>query len=241
MTAPQQASNEPAPDQPAAPIRVVLADDQALVRAGIRVLVETQADITVVGEAEDGQAAVALATSLRPDVVLMDIRMPGLDGLAATRLITADPEAARTHVVMLTTFDLDEYVFEALRLGAAGFLVKNSEPEELVRGVRAAAAGDALLTPAITRRLIAEYAQRTKPAPAAAAGLAALTEREREVLALVGSGLSNDEIAATLVVSPFTAKTHVSRVMLKLGVRDRAGLVVLAYETGIVRPGWDAS
>ncbi|TVT34828.1 response regulator transcription factor [Amycolatopsis rhizosphaerae] len=222
----------------AAPIRVVLADDQALLRAGVRLLLETQPDLTVVGEAEDGEAAVALVTRLLPDVVLMDIRMPGLDGLAAARRITADPGLSGTHVVILTTFDLDEYVFEALRLGAAGFLVKNSEPDELVRGVRAAAAGDALLAPGVTRRLIAEYARRAKPAHAAAAGLAALTEREREVLVLVGLGLSNDEIAARLVVSPLTVKTHVSRTMTKLAVRDRVGLVVLAYETGLVRPGW---
>lgn len=227
--------------QPVSPIRVVLADDQALLRAGIRVLLETQPDIAVVGEAEDGETAIALVTDLRPDVVLMDIRMPGLDGLAATRRITADPELSKTHVVMLTTFDLDEYVFEALRLGAAGFLVKNSEPDELVRGVRAAAAGNALLTPEITRRLIAEYAQRAKPVPAAAACLTELTEREREVLTLVGLGLSNDDIAARLTVSPLTAKTHVSRIMLKLSVRDRVGLVVLAYETGLVRPGWAVS
>lgn len=227
-------------DRSSAQIRVVLADDQLLIRAGIRVLLETQPDIAVVGDAEDGEAALALVAVLRPDVVLMDIRMPGLDGLAATRRITADPEFAGTHVVMLTTFDLDEYVFEALRLGAAGFLVKNSEPEELVRGVRAAAAGDALLTPDVTRRLIAEYSARARTVPAAVVGLDALTEREREVLTLVGSELSNAEIAARLVVSPLTAKTHVSRIMLKLSVRDRVGLVVLAYETGLVRPGWAA-
>ncbi|WP_037361015.1 response regulator transcription factor [Amycolatopsis orientalis] len=227
--------------QPTPPIRVVLADDQALLRAGIRVLLETQPDIAVVGEAGDGEAAIALTTRLRPDVVLMDIRMPGLDGLAAAKRIAAGPDSSGTRVVILTTFDLDEYVFEALRIGAAGFLVKNSEPDELVRGVRAAAAGDALLAPGVTRRLIAEYSQRAKPAPAAAAGLSALTEREREVLVLVGLGLSNDDIAARLVVSPLTAKTHVSRIMLKLAVRDRVGLVVLAYETGLVRPGWTVS
>ncbi|GLY66439.1 response regulator [Amycolatopsis taiwanensis] len=228
------------PSDAPAPIRVVLADDQALMRAGVRVLLETQPDIAVVGEAGDGEAALALLTRLKPDVVLMDIRMPQLDGLAATRRITADPALAGIHVVMLTTFDLDEYVFEAMRLGAAGFLVKNSEPDELVRGVRAAAAGNALLAPEITRRLIAEFARRAKPAPTAAAGLATLTEREREVLVLVGLGLSNDEIAARLVVSPSTAKTHVSHIMVKLAVRDRVGLVVLAYETGLVRPGWVA-
>ncbi|WP_432854763.1 response regulator [Amycolatopsis sp. CA-161197] len=220
------------------PIRVVLADDQALVRAGIRVLLETRPDLVVVGEAGDGETALALVRALRPDVVLMDIRMPGLDGLAATARIAADPACGATRVVMLTTFDLDEYVFEALRRGAAGFLVKNSEPDELARGVRAAAAGDALLAPGVTRRLIAEYAARTKPAPAAAAAIAALTERERQVLTLAGAGLSNADIAARLLVSPLTAKTHVSRIMGKLSVRDRAGLVVLAYETGLVRPGW---
>ncbi|MFF4597261.1 response regulator [Amycolatopsis sp. NPDC001319] len=220
------------------PIRVVLADDQALVRAGIRVLLETRPDLVVVGEAGDGETALALVRALRPDVVLMDIRMPGLDGLAAIARIAADPACGATRVVMLTTFDLDEYVFEALRRGAAGFLVKNSEPDELARGVRAAAAGDALLAPGVTRRLIAEYAARTKPAPAAAAAIAALTERERQVLTLAGAGLSNADIAARLLVSPLTAKTHVSRIMGKLSVRDRAGLVVLAYETGLVRPGW---
>ncbi|WP_020660780.1 response regulator transcription factor [Amycolatopsis benzoatilytica] len=222
------------------PVRVVLADDQVLVRAGIRVLLETRPDLVVAGEADDGETALKLVRELRPDVVLMDIRMPGLDGLAATRRIAADPRCAATRVVMLTTFDLDEYVFEALRQGAAGFLVKNSEPDELVRGVRAAAAGDALLAPGVARRLIAEYAARRRPVPAAAAAIAALTEREREVLALAGTGLSNADIAARLRVSPLTAKTHVSRIMGKLSVRDRAGLVVLAYETGLVRPGWTA-
>ncbi|GAA1026207.1 MULTISPECIES: response regulator transcription factor [Amycolatopsis] len=223
-----------------APVRVVLADDQALVRAGIRVLLETCPDLVVAGEADDGETALNLVRELRPDVVLMDIRMPGLDGLAATGQIASDPRCGGTRVVMLTTFDLDEYVFEALRRGAAGFLVKNSEPDELVRGVRAAAAGDALLAPGVTRRLITEYAARTKPVPSAAAALAALTGRERQVLALAGTGLSNADIAARLRVSPLTAKTHVSRIMGKLAVRDRAGLVVLAYETGLVRPGWAA-
>ena len=225
-----------APDR----IRVVLADDQVLVRAGIRILLETSPDVTVVGEADDGESALALVRELRPDVVLMDIRMPGLDGLAATARIAADPRCDGTRVVMLTTFDLDEYVFEALRQGAAGFLVKNSEPDELVRGVRAAAAGDALLAPGVARQLIAEYAARTKPVPSAETLIAALTEREREVLALVGAGLSNTDIAARLGVRPLTAKTHVSRIMGKLSARDRAGLVVLAYETGLVRPGWTA-
>lgn len=222
------------------PVRVVLADDQVLVRTGIRVLLETRPDLAVVGEAADGETALGLVRELRPDVVLMDIRMPGFDGLAATGRIAADPRCGGTCVVMLTTFDLDEYVFEALRRGAAGFLVKNSEPDELVRGVRAAAAGNALLDPGVARRLITEYAARTKPVPSAAATLGALTERERQVLALAGTGLSNADIAARLRVSPLTAKTHVSRIMGKLAVRDRAGLVVLAYETGLVRPGWAA-
>jgi DNA-binding NarL/FixJ family response regulator len=221
-------------------ISVLLADDQVLVRAGIGAILEIEPDIEVVGEADDGAAAVALATRLRPDVVLMDIRMPGVDGLAATRLIGADPGLGGVHVVMLSTFDLDEYVLEAMRLGAAGFLVKNSEPDELVRGVRAAATGDALLSPGVTRRLIESYvrAAGTRPAPEVMARLAALTDRERTVLTLVGRGLSNAEIAERLVISPFTAKTHVSRTMLKLGARDRAQLVVMAYESGMVRPGW---
>ncbi|HET8660565.1 MAG TPA: response regulator transcription factor [Micromonosporaceae bacterium] len=218
-------------------IRVLIADDQALVRAGFRALLDAEPDIEVVGEAADGAAALRLARQTVPQVVLMDIRMPGLDGLAATRAIAADPALAGTRIVILTTFDLDEYVFEALRSGAAGFLVKDTEPVELLRGVRAVAAGDALLSPGVTRQLIAEFAARAK-APVAPAALGALTEREREVVALVGAGLSNEEIAARLVVSPATAKTHVSRAMVKLGARDRAQLVVFAYEAGLVRPGW---
>ncbi|MFF9011904.1 response regulator [Streptomyces sp. NPDC014870] len=218
-------------------IRVLLADDQSLVRAGFRALLDAQRDIEVTGEAADGEEAAAKARELRPDVVLMDIRMPRLDGLAATRAITADPGLGAVKVVMLTTFELDEYVFEAIRSGASGFLVKDTEPEELVRAVRAVVDGDALLSPGVTRRLIEEFAARSKP-PAAVRGLAELTEREREVMALVGVGLSNEEIARRLVVSPLTAKTHVSRAMVKLGARDRAQLVVLAYESGLVRPGW---
>ncbi|MFD8386525.1 response regulator [Streptomyces sp. NPDC059679] len=218
-------------------IRVVLADDQVLVRAGFRALLDAQPDIEVVGEAADGERAAAQVREVRPDVVLMDIRMPQLDGLAATRRITEDPALAEVKVVMLTTFELDEYVFEAIRSGASGFLVKDTEPEELLRAVRAVVAGDALLSPGVTRRLIAEFAARSKE-PAPGAVLAELTEREREVMALVGIGLSNEEIARRLVVSPLTAKTHVSRTMIKLGARDRAQLVVLAYESGLVRPGW---
>ncbi|WP_186778152.1 response regulator transcription factor [Streptomyces salinarius] len=218
-------------------IRVLLADDQSLVRAGFRALLDAQPDIEVVAEAADGEEAVRSIRELRPDVVLMDIRMPLLDGLAATREVTGDPGLNDVKVVMLTTFELDEYVFEAIRSGASGFLVKDTEPEELLRAVRAVVGGDALLSPGVTRRLIAEFAARSKE-PAAAAEMARLTEREREVMALVGIGLSNEEIARRLVVSPLTAKTHVSRTMVKLGARDRAQLVVLAYESGLVRPGW---
>ena len=220
-------------------IGVVLADDQALLRAGLRALLDAEPDITVLGEASDGREALDLVRDLHPDVVLMDIRMPGTDGLEATRLIAAEPALAATRVVVLTTFDLDEYVFEAIRAGASGFLVKDTEPTELLRAVRAVAAGDALLSPRVTRRLIGEFATRSRPsAGRAAERLAPLTDREREVVALVGEGLSNDEIADRLVVSPATAKTHVSRAMVKLQVRDRAHLVVLAYESGLVRPGW---
>src|SRR6266508_1392462 len=221
-------------------IRVLLADDQALVRAGFRALLDAQDDIVVVGEAADGAEAVRLTVEHRPDVVLMDIRMPVLDGLAATRQIVNDPRCADVRIVILTTFDLDEYVFEALRLGASGFLVKDTEPVDLLRGIRAVASGDALLSPGVTRRLIAEFATRSRPvrATGGAPRLDALTEREREVMALVAAGLSNEEIAARLVVSPATAKTHVSRAMVKLGARDRAQLVVFAYEAGLVRPGW---
>jgi DNA-binding NarL/FixJ family response regulator len=218
-------------------IRVLLADDQSLVRAGFRALLDAQPDIEVAGEAADGEEALRRVRELRPHVVLMDIRMPLLDGLAATRRITGDTDLADVRVVMLTTFELDEYVFEAIRAGASGFLVKDTEPEELLRAVRAVVDGDALLSPGVTRRLIAEFAARSKE-PEAMASLTALTEREREVMALVGIGLSNEEIARRLVVSPLTAKTHVSRAMVKLGARDRAQLVVLAYESGLVRPGW---
>lgn len=218
-------------------IRVVLADDQALVRAGFRALLDAEPDIEVVGEATDGAHAVRLAHQVRPDVVLMDIRMPGVDGLAATRQIAADPALSGVRIVILTTFELDEYVAEALRVGAAGFLVKDTEPAELVRGVRVVAAGDGLLSPSVTRRVIEQFTVRAA-SPAPPRQLADLTDREREVVALAGAGLSNDEIAGRLVVSPATAKTHVSRAMVKLGARDRAQLVVFAYEAGLVRPGW---
>lgn len=218
-------------------IRVLLVDDQALLRSGLRALLDAEPDITVVGEAGDGAEGVRLAGELVPDVVLMDIRMPGVDGLTATKAITDDDRLSDVHIVILTTFELDEYIFEALRSGASGFLVKDTEPAELVRAVRAVAAGDALLSPGVTRRLIGEFASRSR-ATRGPDALAALTEREREVVALVGEGLSNDDIAGRLVVSPATAKTHVSRAMVKLQVRDRAQLVVLAYETGLVRPGW---
>ena len=218
-------------------IEVLLADDQALVRAGFSALLDAQDEIEVVGEAQDGEEATALAAELVPDVILMDIRMPRCDGLEATRRITRDPALSRIRIVILTTFELDEYVFEAIRCGASGFLVKDTRPADLLEAVRVVAGGDALLSPGVTRRLIAEFATRAKlPPDSAARGV--LTEREREVMALAASGLSNDEIAAELVVSPATAKTHVSRAMIKLGARDRAQLVVAAYESGLVRPGW---
>ena len=246
-------------------IRVLLADDQALVRAGFRALLESADDISVVAEAQNGGAAVALVRELTPDVVLMDLNMPEVDGLTATGRITADPSLAAVKVVVLTTFDDDEHVFAALRAGASGFLVKDIEPEELLQAVRVVARGDALLAPSVTRSLIAAFARQPAQAPAAPAaaaadagpgaprapsgdaravarqvGLASLTDREREVVALVAAGLSNDEIAARLVVSPLTAKTHVSRSMTKLAARDRAQLVVIAYEHGLAEPGGPA-
>jgi DNA-binding NarL/FixJ family response regulator len=220
-----------------AAIRVLLADDQALVRAGFRALLDASDGITVVGEAADGAEAVRLAVEVLPDVVLMDVRMPSVDGLEATRRIAADPRLAEVRVVILTTFELDEYVFEALRAGASGFLLKDTEPVELLRAVQVVAAGEALLSPSVTRRLVEEYATRSRTAPLAAE-LSRLTDREREVVALAAEGLTNEQIATRLVVSPATSKTHVSRAMVKLGVRDRAQLVVLAYESGLVKPGW---
>jgi len=218
-------------------IRVLLADDQALVRGGFRALLDAEPDLTVVGEASTGDEAVRLALELLPDVVLMDIRMPGTDGLAATRRIVAEPRAAGVRVVVVTTFELDEYVTEAIRGGASGFLVKDTEPADLLRAVRVVAAGDALLSPTVTRRLLATVARATREVTEAPA-LADLTPREREVLVLVAEGLSNDEIGERLFLSPLTVKTHVLRAATKLGARDRAQMVVVAYESGVVRPGW---
>jgi len=218
-------------------IRVGLADDQALVRSGFASLLDAEDDISVVGAVGDGFAAVRLAREQRPDVVLMDIRMPGLDGIAATREIARDPALADVHVLVLTTFGLDEYIFDALRAGAAGFLIKDTDAGELIRAVRVIASGDGLLSPGVTRTLIAEFALRAR-SPAPPPGLAELTAREREVVGLVASGLSNEDIAHRIYVSQSTVKTHVARSMTKLGARDRAQLVVIAYESGLVRPGW---
>jgi DNA-binding NarL/FixJ family response regulator len=216
--------------------RVLIADDQDAVRGGFAALIAAQEETEVVGEASSGRQAVDLARRVFPHVVLMDIRMPVMDGLEATRLICADPNLARTRVLVLTTFDLDEYVYGALRAGASGFILKDARPRELLEAIEVVAAGDALLAPTVTRRLIAEFAARRDPGQPPAA-LAELTGREREVLGLVARGLSNAEIAGRLVISPLTSKTHVSNVLRKLGCRDRAALVALAYESGLVTPG----
>jgi DNA-binding NarL/FixJ family response regulator len=218
-------------------IRVLLADDQHLIRAGFRALLEAEEDIDVVGDAATGRQAVELALATAPDVVLMDIRMPDGDGLWATEQIVREPSLAQTHIVIVTTFELDEYVAQAITAGASGFLVKDTEPVDLIRAVHVAAAGDALLSPSVTKRLLERVAGGLKPAPPAAE-LGALTDREREVLTLVGQGLTNGEIGEKLFLSPLTAKTHVSRIMTKLDARDRVHLVVVAYETGLVQPGW---
>ncbi|KQQ50227.1 MULTISPECIES: response regulator transcription factor [unclassified Plantibacter] len=217
-------------------IRVVVADDQALIRGGFRALLDAEPDIAVVGEAATGDAALELVRREHPDVVLMDIRMPGGDGLAATELIVADPALGSTRIIVVTTFELDEYVAQAIRAGASGFLVKDTEPAELIRAVRVVASGDALLSPGVTRRLLTQVAG-VIAAPLDDAAIVGLTEREREVLALVGRGLTNEEIGGALFLSPLTAKTHVSRIMSKLAARDRVRLVVIAYETGLVSPG----
>jgi DNA-binding NarL/FixJ family response regulator len=218
-------------------IRVLVADDQALVRGGFRMLVDSAPDLEAVGEASNGVEAVSLARETSPDVVLMDIRMPLMDGIDATRAIVADPKTAEARIIILTTFDLDEYVYEALRAGASGFLLKDTDPEALLDAVRVVAAGEALLAPSVTRRLIAEFARKPAHVRSSLAELGLLTEREREVFQLVAHGLSNGEIATKLFISPATAKTHVSRVTMKLGARDRAQLVAQAYESGFVTPG----
>lgn len=222
-------------------IRVVLADDQALVRGGLRALIEAEDDLTVAGEASDGREAVAIVRAERPDVVLMDIRMPGMDGLEATRQIAADGALSKVRVIVLTTFEVDEYVFAALRAGASGFLLKDAEPGALLHAVRVVASGEALLSPSVTRRVVGVFAASAAPDAPQTSLLAELTEREREIVGLVAGGLSNPDIAQRLVISPATARTHVSRAMIKLGARDRAQLVVFAYESGIVAPGRPAA
>jgi DNA-binding NarL/FixJ family response regulator len=215
-------------------IRVLIADDQVLLRGSLRLLVDSAPDLSAIGEAGTGAEAVKLATAEKPDVILMDIRMPGLDGIEATRQITAGADTAGTRILVLTTFDLDEYVFAALRAGASGFLLKDTPPGELLAAIRVVAAGDALLSPGITRQLIGEFTRQ--PAAHTTATLTELTEREREVLALIGLGLSNTEIAERLYVSMSTTKTHIGRLLMKLSARDRAHLVIAAYEAGLVRP-----
>jgi DNA-binding NarL/FixJ family response regulator len=222
-------------------IRVAVVDDQALVRMGLRTLLDNEDDTELVGEAADGRTGVALVRRTHPDVVIMDIRMPGLDGLAALREITADPALAAVRIVMLTTFELDEYVFGALRYGASGFVLKDSPPEELLKAVRVVAEGASLLSPSITRRVIQQFSARIPPADAMPVALDRLTEREREMVAWVATGRSNDEIAAALLVSPATVRTHVSRAMVKLRARDRAQLVVFAVQAGLAPPHGGAS
>src|SRR3712207_6570165 len=219
------------------PLRILIADDQALVRAGFRMILEVEDDLEIVGEATDGARAVEMARALEPDVVLMDIRMPEMDGIEATRLITGDDDDSGPRVLMLTTFDLNEYVYEALRAGASGFLLKDVPPEQLASGIRVVAQGEALLAPSITRRLIQEFASAAPVAAAPPQGLDELTARELEVFKLVARGLSNAEIAGELIVSETTVKTHVARVLMKLGLRDRVQAVVLAYESGVAVPG----
>ena len=220
-------------------IRAVVVDDQALIRCGIKALFERGSDVDVVGEATDGASALRVVKRLRPDVVLMDVRMPVMDGLQATRQILSAAGPARPRVLMLTTFDLDEYVYEALRAGASGFLLKDATAAELIHAVRVIAAGDALLAPSVTRRLIADFARQPPPGPAFPPTLAALTQRETEVLRLIAHGLSNTEISNTLVIAEQTTKTHVGRILAKLGLRDRTQAVVAAYESGLVVPGQD--
>jgi DNA-binding NarL/FixJ family response regulator len=217
-------------------VRVLIADDQLLVRAGFKVLIGSDPDLEVVGEAATGAEAVALARQTRADVVLMDIRMPEMDGLEATRRIVQDEDLAGVRVLVLTTFEVDDYVFESLRAGASGFLVKDTEPADLLRAIKIVADGDSLLSPGATRALVTRFLAQPEPKAVTPERLDLLTDREREVLALVAAGMSNDEIAEHLFVSPLTAKTHVSRAMVKLGARDRAQLVVIAYESGVVRP-----
>jgi DNA-binding NarL/FixJ family response regulator len=217
-------------------IRVVVADDQDLVRLGLRTLLDNEDDCEVIGEAADGLAVIELVRRTRPDVVLMDVRMPGIDGIEATRRLAGDAALSGVRVIVLTTFELDEYVFDALRHGASGFLTKDTKPADLLRAVRLVAAGQALLSPSVTRRVVREFASRPARIPRPHPRLGTLTDRERETVGLVGEGLSNDEIAARLAVSPATARTHVSRAMVKLGARDRAQLVVFAYQSGLVEP-----